>query len=252
MNESFLASQAATDSERDILAGILAASTDACWCMEFEEPVDLTVNDGEVIRQIFENGPHWRFCNDAMAQLYLLDPGEDLNSRPVKEIFPRNAQNEQFIQNLLSNGFEVNGAPALDRRYDGVEIHVENDVRAHIRDGKLLRMFGIVRDVGKHYRREADLSARLRTASRLIEILPDAVVGVDASGAILISSAAADRLLGRPTNALVGEMVGEVIDAAWGVAAKPLVQALRQLWCQLTLHPSGLCRNMSQRICRIK
>ncbi|GFE63834.1 hypothetical protein [Litoreibacter roseus] len=227
MNESSLTSQTTIVSERDVLAGILAASTDACWCMEFDEPVDLTVNDGEVVRQIFENGPRWRFCNDAMAQLYLLGPDEDLNARPVSEIFPRNAQNEKFIQNLLSNGFEVNGAPALDRRYDGVEIHVENDVRAHINGGQLIRMFGIVRDVGKHYRREADLSAQLSTATHLIEILPDPVIGIDASGAILVSSAAADRLLDRPAGALVGEIVGQVIDAAWGMSAKSLVLALQ-------------------------
>ncbi len=214
-------------SERDILAGILAASTDACWCMEFDEPIDLTMPDSEVIRQVFENGPRWRFCNDAMAQLYMLGPHEDLNARPVSEIFPRNAQNEQFVQNLLSNGFEVNGAPALDRRYDGVEIHVENDVRAHIDGGRLIRMFGIVRNVSKHYRREADLSAQLSAAHQLISLLPDAILGFDARGVILISSAAGDHLLGRPADALIGEVAGDVINAAWGTSAKSLVHALQ-------------------------
>ncbi|MCB1311972.1 MAG: PAS domain-containing protein, partial [Sedimentitalea sp.] len=118
--------------------------------MEFGLPVDLSAPGHEIVRQVFENDPFWRLANPAMSRLYLLEPAAEFTARPTSEIFPRNAQNEEFVRRLIENGFEMDAAPALDRRYDGVEIYVENDVRAHIRDGQLLRMFGIVRDVGKH------------------------------------------------------------------------------------------------------
>ena len=210
-----------------VLAGMLEASSDACWCMEFGVPVDLTTSDAEVVRQVFENEPRWRFCNAAMAALYLLPGDQSLTGRPVSEIFPRNAQNEAFILELLARGFEANGVPALDRRYDGVEIHVENDVRAHVHHGKMMRMFGIVRDVGKHYLREADLRERLAEYKRLINLLPDAVIGTDVDGRVMLANAAALLRLGRSQDGLVGQSLVEVLGGIAGAGTEDLTQALR-------------------------
>lgn len=203
--------------EGEILAGILAASNDACWCMEFRVPVDITKSDNEVVRQVFENGPYWRFTNPAMARLYLLDPGIDFNSRPPSEIFPRSPQNEEYVLNLIANGFEVDAAPAVDRRYDGREIYVENDARAHIRDGKLLRMFGIVRDVGKHRRREAQIKHLLDSQVDILSSLPLGVVATGAEGNITSINRAAERLLGVHT----ADVFGSRFDALIGGAESP-------------------------------
>ncbi len=184
------------DLDAEILQGILDASNDAAWCMEFGEPVDLTAPDQEIVRQVFENDPFWRFTNPAMARLYLLSPNLDFNDRPTAEIFPRNAQNEAFVHKLIANGFEVDAAPALDTRYDGVEIYVENDVRAHIRDGQLLRIFGIVRDVGKHRIREERMMAELNEALDILTTLPLGVLAFDDSSNLIAANPAASRMLG--------------------------------------------------------
>ena len=197
----------------DILEGIVAASRDACWCMEFGRPVDLTAPDAEVVRQVFENEPRWSLANPAMAQLYMLPAGERFVDRPVAEIFPRNPQNEAFVLNLLANGFEVDAAPALDTRYDGAPIEVENDVRAHVEGGRLIRMFGTVRDVGKHRRREARLMAELEEARAVLSALPLAVLRVDAGGRVLWASPPAARMLGASPG---GEVVQGVLSRALG------------------------------------
>ncbi|AKI03520.1 hypothetical protein IMCC20628_04856 (plasmid) [Hoeflea sp. IMCC20628] len=171
-------------STEDILRGMLAASNDACWCMEFSPPVDLMADDHQVVHQIFANRPVWRHCNAAMERLYRLPAGQDMNTRPVHEIFPDNASNRNFLLNLIANGFEVDGSPALDQRYDGLQIYVENDVRAHIGDGKLYRMFGTVRNVAKHRRREQALNDELAAMEGAIAALASPFVTVDASGAI--------------------------------------------------------------------
>ncbi len=187
-----------------ILCEILDASSDACWCMEFGIPVDLTAPDREVIRQVFENDPYWSFVNPAMARLYLLEPGVDFTTRPVADIFPRNAQNERFVQTLIDNGFEMDAGPALDTRYDGVQIYVENDVRAHIENGRLLRMFGIVRDVGKHRRRQELIEGELNDALEILLALPTGVVAFDEVGAVTAANPAAAQLLGLSVDALLG------------------------------------------------
>ncbi|WP_346891655.1 PAS domain-containing protein [uncultured Roseibium sp.] len=193
----------AADLDAEILEGILNASNDAAWCMEFAEPVDLTAPEQEIVRQVFENDPFWRFTNPAMARLYLLSRERDFKDRATAEIFPRNAQNEAFVHKLIANGFEVDAAPALDTRYDGVEIYVENDVRAHIRDGQLLRIFGIVRDVGKHRIREERMLAKLNEALDILTALPLGVLAFDENGDLTAANPAASRMLGVSTDDLL-------------------------------------------------
>lgn len=188
----------------DILSEILNASSDACWCMEFSTPVDLTAPDREVIRQVFENDPYWSFVNPAMARLYLLEPGVDFTTKPVSDIFPRNKQNEQFIQDLIDNGFEMDAGPALDTRYDGVQIYVENDVRAHIEGGCLVRMFGIVRDVGKHRHRQELIQGELNEALEILIALPVGAIAFDDAGDVIAANPAAARILGVSVDALLG------------------------------------------------
>lgn len=192
------------DEKAEILAGIIAASSDACWCMEFGEPVDLTAPDREIVRQVFENDPSWSFANPAMARLYLLDPEVDFTTRPTAEIFPRNRQNETFVRKLIGNGFEMDAAPALDTRYDGVQIYVENDVRAHIEGGLLLRMFGIVRDVGKHRIREERIQEELNEALDILTALPCGVLAFDDRTEVVAANPMACTLLGRSVDDLLG------------------------------------------------
>lgn len=231
--------------ERDILAAILAASNDACWCMEFGQPVDLTVPDDEIVRQVFENAPYWRLTNPAMARLYRLDPALDFNSRPPSEIFPRNPRNEEYVLNLIANGFEVDAAPALDRSYEGVELYVENDARAHIRNGRLLRMFGFVRDVGKHRHRETEIRNVLDDHVDILMALPSGVIATDPQGVITEANPAAGRLLDMQPGDLLGRSLetmltsGPVRSVLAGEAPVE-IEALGLRWCLNTLSRGGI------------
>ena len=200
----------------EILKRILATSNDACWCMEFGMSVDLTAPDHEVVRQVFENDPFWRLSNPAMAQLYLLPAKQMFNEQPVSDIFPRNRQNEEFVRNLIANGFEADRAPALDTRYDGAQIYVENDVRAHIENGQLFRMFGTVRDIGKHQRREAELQSERDTLSLALDSVPSAVLAIDANGQIRLINQRAETILSSSEKIYVGQNLYEITSSFSG------------------------------------
>ncbi len=128
--------------ELKILRGFVTAARDACWCIECTEPVDLGDSEEEIVRQVFENECYWQLCNEAMAQIYRLPEGLDFNRENVRFVFPRNPENEAFIRQLNEAKFHLDGAPSLDQRYDGATMFAENDVRAEIRVGYLLRMWG--------------------------------------------------------------------------------------------------------------
>ena len=203
--------------ENEVLTSILATSDDAGWCMEWDEPVDLSAPEQEIVRQVFENGPRWRFCNAAMARLYRTPEGEDFNARPVHETFPRTPENEDFVRRLVRASFDINGSPSRDLRYDGVYIEVENDVRGHIRGNRLYRMWGTVRDVSKHARRAAVLRAEIDVLETILSGLPDAVMVVDGEGHVLRTNLAAEELLDITTDLLPARGFEELIEMPVGL-----------------------------------
>lgn len=197
----------------EVLSGIVAASADAGWCMEWADPVDLSAPEHEIVRQVFENGPRWRFCNEAMARLYRTPPGANFNDRPVAETFPRTPENEDFIRRLIRADFDVNGSPSRDLRYDGLFIDVENDVRGHIRGNRLYRMWGTVRDVSKHIRRENELRGEIAFLQAVLAALPDPMLVVDGSGTIAFANMASEALLEASTDWLCLQHFDDLFDS---------------------------------------
>jgi PAS domain-containing protein len=158
------------------------ASKDALFCIEFTEPVDLTAPESEIIRQAFENECVWRMYNTAMARLYKLPEGLDFNAQNVHFVFAHNPENEEFVRTLIKSGFHIDGVLSLDQDYDGRKVYMENDIRAHIEDGMLYRMFGAVRNISQQKIREQVLSDRLDALSSVLSAIPDPVRVVNASG----------------------------------------------------------------------
>ena len=131
----------------EIMRAIIQTAREAIWCIRYDRPVDVTVPTDEIVDQIFEHPSVWCMCNAAMARAYDLHDETDLNGRNVRFHWPRNAVNEAFIREVIANGFQVEGAISEDYRRDGSPVLMENDVRAHIADGKLHRLWGTLREV---------------------------------------------------------------------------------------------------------
>lgn len=230
----------------EVLSGIVAASSDAGWCMEWADPVDLSAPEHEIVRQVFENGPRWRFCNEAMARLYRTPPGKDFNALPVSETFPRTPENEDFIRRLIRADFDMTASPSRDLRYDGMFIDVENDVRGHIRGNKLVRMWGTVRDVSKHVRRETLLRDEIGALQSVLAALPDPVLVVDDAGAPIYLNIAAEALFEGPPEVIALRQFEDLLETGRPLAAlladATSLHATRSPFSALALRPSGPLR----------
>ena len=197
--------------DNETLHSIVSTSKDALWCIEFAEPVDLTAPPAEAIRQVFENVSYWRLCNKAMARLYKLPENLDFNEQHVRVAFPRNPENEAFVQKLIEHDFDIDGAPSLDRRYDGLDVYIENDVRGHVENGMLHRFWGAARDLSEQKRKELDLESRLDATVEVLSAVPDPILVIGHDGVLEAANPAVewqfgwplDDVLGRPATALV-------------------------------------------------
>lgn len=163
----------------EVMSQMLQSAKVAYWCIEFAEAVDINNSPDEIVRQVFENDSHWRLCNRAMAEVYEMPSDVVFDQQPVRLYWPRSPANEEFVRRLIESGFSVDCALSVDRRHDGSPAYVENDVRATIVNGQLLRMWGSIRDVSQELRMQHDAEQRIEALRRVFDAVPDAVLVID-------------------------------------------------------------------------
>nr|WP_246238020.1 PAS domain-containing protein [Pseudomonas akapageensis] len=163
----------------EVMSQMLLSAKVAYWCIEWADAVDINQSPDEIVRQVFENNSQWRMCNRAMAQVYEMPSDVDFNQQPVRLYWPRSPANEEFVRRLIESDFCVDGALSVDRRHDGSPAYVENDVRATIVGGQLLRMWGSIRDVSQELRVQHDAEQRIAALRRVFDAVPDAVLVID-------------------------------------------------------------------------
>jgi PAS domain-containing protein len=136
------------EAENRLLRRIADAGHEAHWCIEFAEPIPLTLPEDEIVFRVFSRPSYWRLCNQAMSRLYGLPHQVDLADQSVRLYWPRSAPNEAFVRQIIAADYSIDGAVSVDHRHDGTQLVVENDVRADIEDGCLVRLWGNCRPLG--------------------------------------------------------------------------------------------------------
>lgn len=195
----------------DVLSDIIDTFSIPTWCIEFQEPVDITLSDRETMRQIFQNDSYWRMCNKAFARLYGLPDDLDFNKQPVRYFFPRSPENEKFIHQVIENDFTVDNALSMDANHDGSALYIENSVRAHIEDGRLLRLWGTARDITSEKRTVNRLIHRETEIRGVLSSIPDVVLVVNRLGILQGANPAFENQFGWCVDDWLGRDVNEIV-----------------------------------------
>ncbi len=205
-----------------MLTGFADACTEAMWCIEYTAPVDLAADREEIVRQIFENECHFSMCNRAMARLYNLPEGLNFNDQRVASYFRRTLANEAYVRQLVESNFHIDSASSVDLRHDGTVAYTENSVRCRIEDGKMLRMWGTVRDITDFKKVQNQLAQREREAREVLSAMPDSVLVVDQSQHVIALNPAFETEFGWSADGVLGRDVEAFItfDARWESAGR--------------------------------
>ncbi|MDR2678117.1 MAG: PAS domain-containing protein, partial [Zoogloeaceae bacterium] len=215
-------------------------SSEAMWCIEFSEPVDISQRNSEIVRQVFENDCHWLFCNEALTRLYGLPEGLDIERQPVSLYFPRIPENEAFIIQIIKSGFAVDNAPSTDYRHDGSVRYMENNVRCSIADGFLFRIFGTLRDVTSIQQTHARLKNEVEKMRDIFAALPDAIMVIDRDRRLLAVNASFETLLGWNSEDFLGRDVQSIINLEQSLPDRQCWHGCcRQCWRTLVRTESG-------------
>lgn len=207
----------------EILSQMIGAATEACWCIAFLEPIDTSLAEEEIVARIFSNQSRWRACNEAMARLYQVPEGLDFNTQPVSRYFPDTEVNRQMVRDLVRANYRLDRAVAVDRRHDGSEMLVENDFRAGIKDGLLIRLWGKTRDIGPDKQREQQLADRADTMRDVLSAAPDPILVVSQDGIVHAANPATEAAWGRSVDQILGRSIQYFIETR--MAAQKVGQA---------------------------
>lgn len=216
-----------------LLVDLLHSAREAVWSIEFTEPVDIDAPEYEVVRQIFTNERRWAFCNQAMARLYDVPDDIDLVAQPVATYFHRTRENEAFIRQVVASGFTVDNALSIDLRHDGAPMFVENSVRAHIVDHKLMRLWGTVRDITR-WRRATDLlDKELADLKEVLDALPFALAVINPRRELIGLNAGFEHMFGVAANSALQRPVQQFLALdELGLGSYPWPSTEEQLTCR--------------------
>lgn len=196
----------------EILSQMIGAATEACWCIDFLEPIDTSLAEDEIVDRIFSSQSRWRACNEAMARLYRVPDSLDFNTQPVSRYFPETEVNRQMARDLVRSNYRLDHAAAVDHRHDGTEMLVENDFRAAVKNGLLVRLWGTTRDIGPHRRREQQLYDRAASMLDILSAAPDPILVISEEGKVLAVNPAAESAWGRTGDRILGSSIDHFIE----------------------------------------
>ena len=205
-------SHEATGRELEFLRKVIDGSMEAMWCIEYQEPVELSEDEDEIVRQVFGNQCSLRLCNKAMMRLYDIPEDTDIDELPVSRNFPKSRANEKYIRGLIRENFHVDSALSIDIKFGGQAIYGDNSVRSDIVDNKLLRFWGTMRDVTPYRRLQVQMTREQRSLQSILAAIPEAVLVVGKDHRLKETNPAYETLVDQPIDLALDKKVENLFD----------------------------------------
>jgi PAS domain S-box-containing protein len=179
----------------DRYRAFVANSSEGIWRMEFEPPVDTALPLPEQVDAVFRAG-RFAECNLAFARMYGYDAPADLIGRGLELMFePQDPGTRDYLGSLIRAGYRVSDVESQERDREGRTVWFANSLMGIIEQGRLVRAWGVQRDITD--RKQAE-SALLEADRRKDEFLATLAHELRNPLAPIRSAAEVLRLLAPP------------------------------------------------------
>jgi PAS domain S-box-containing protein len=138
-------------------------STEAIWRIELDVPVDVTLPPEEQI-ELFYRDARLAECNIVMAKMYGFERPEEIVGARLGDLLVRsNPANIEYLMSFIGSGYRLNDAVSEEVDREGRELYFSNNLAGVVEEGKLVRAWGMQRDITERLRVE-------RERERLLEL----------------------------------------------------------------------------------
>ncbi len=132
----------------------VAQSSEGIFRQDLDAPVAIDLPEEELIHHILHDS-YMAECNQAMAQMYGLEAPEDLlGKRLAKLLVVDDPRNIELTREYVRNGFRVLERESHEQDVEGNPKTFLNSMFGIVENGKLLRTWGIQRDITERLKAE--------------------------------------------------------------------------------------------------
>ncbi|MFC1898674.1 PAS domain S-box protein, partial [Candidatus Cloacimonadota bacterium] len=186
----------------------ISNSSEGIYRIEMKEPVSIELKKEELIKMINKNA-YIAEVNIALADMYGLIP-EDMAGKPAIQFAPNYGERAELI--VRSKDHHVTNIETEDVDADSNPIYLSESYHGEIEAGKLIRIWGVQRDITEIKKAQIEL----KDSEDRYRVLSDNMnVGLVLHGPdtkILFSNPAASEILGWSQEQMEGK---KAIDPAW-------------------------------------
>ena len=170
-------------------------SHEAIWRFELSEPVPVDLPEAEQAELYYERATLAE-ANDAFAQMYGFERAKEMLGMRLADLMARNPVTMEHLRQYVRSGYRLANAESHEVARDGTRRIFLNNLTGIIENGRLVRAWGMQRDMTEQRRAEED---RRRAEVRLSSALAAADLGTwewDVESDTITWSAATERMFG--------------------------------------------------------
>jgi PAS domain S-box-containing protein len=147
-------------------------------------------------------------CNDTFARQFGYDSPAAMKGTPFAELLSSTREEQLgFIVAFIMSGYRLDNLLLAERRRDGSIFRSLNNLSGDIENGRLLRIWGVKRDVTDLVSAQAALQEAKDHAEHLIELASIMVVGLDCAGRV--------RAFNRTSENVTGYLRADIEQRNW-------------------------------------
>jgi PAS domain S-box-containing protein len=198
----------------------VARSSEGIFRQDLDAPVPVELPEEELVRRILHES-YLAECNDAIVKMYGLDSVQDfLGRRLIEFVDPNDPLIVELTQQYIRSGFRVVDRESYQTDVQGNSKIFRNSMIGIVEDGKLVRTWGIQRDVTEQVKLEeartvAETAVR-RSAEHfqlLVEQASDGIFLADSEGRYIDVNSAGSNMLGYTREEILQRSIADVIFA---------------------------------------
>lgn len=131
----------------------VAQSSEGIFRLDLDAPVAIELGEEELARRIVEHS-YMAECNEAMAQMYGLSSPAELLGKRLGELLPEEGRDGKLTREYVRNGFRLLECERREVDAHGNPKVFLNSMLGVVERGKLLRTWGIQRDISERLKAE--------------------------------------------------------------------------------------------------
>jgi PAS domain S-box-containing protein len=208
----------------------VAQSSEGIYREELDTPLSIDLPEDELVHHIMHDS-YMAECNDAMARMYGFTAGRELIRKRLTEmLIADDPRNIEMTREYIRSGFKL-----MDHESHEVDIHGDpkvfrNSMIGIVENGKLVRTWGIQRDVTEQVRLEEARSTAEKALQvsenhfrLLVEQASDGIFIAHAQGKYLDVNSAGAEMLGYTREEILQLSISDIVMAEDTVRVVPEV-----------------------------